>query len=281
MGTTHRVVSTAPAQETGAEPIIELKDVTVAFEDQIVLEDVSFTVYPGMFVAIIGPNGAGKTTLIRTILGLVKPVKGEVRVFGKPAWTLKEERKRLGYVPQILSVDLHFPITAGEVVLMGRYARVGLIRRPSSEDVRIAREAMARVGVEGLWDKPFGKLSGGQRQRVLIARALANTPELLVLDEPTTGVDVAATQTVYSLLREFHDEGMTILVVSHDVGVVANFVDTVACVNRRLVAHGRPHEVLGSEELAQMYGCDVAYFHHGRVPHIVVEPVEREEVASD
>ncbi len=280
MDATHRIVSSVGGAQLSQPPIIELKDVTVAFEDQVVLEDVSFTVYPGMFVAIIGPNGAGKTTLIRTILGLVRPVRGEVRVFGKPAWALKEERKRLGYVPQILSVDLHFPITAGEVVLMGRYARVGLIRRPSSEDYRVAREAMERVGVAHLWDKPFGKLSGGQRQRVLIARALANTPDLLVLDEPTTGVDVTATQTVYSLLRKFHEEGMTILVVSHDVGVVATFVDTIACVNRKLIAHGRPEEVLGSEELARMYGCDVAYFHHGRVPHLVVETAE-EEVIRD
>ncbi|NPA91528.1 MAG: metal ABC transporter ATP-binding protein [Chloroflexi bacterium] len=277
MSTSHRLVATGTPDSTQQEPIIQLRNVTVAYEDQVVLEDVTFTVYPGMFVAIIGPNGAGKTTLIRTILGLIKPLRGEVLVFGKPAWELKEERKRLGYVPQILSVDLHFPITAGEVVLMGRYARVGLIRRPSKEDYRIARASMERVGVGHLWDRPFGKLSGGQRQRVLIARALANEPDLLVLDEPTTGVDVTATQTVYSLLREFHEEGMTILVVSHDVGVVATFVDTVACVNRRLVAHGRPEEVLGSEELARMYGCDVAYFHHGRVPHLVVEPADGEK----
>ena len=261
----------------GETPVIDVRDLVVAYEDQIVLENVNFTVYPGMFVAIIGPNGAGKTTLVRAILGLVKPAAGEVRVFGKPAWALREERKRLGYVPQILTVDMHFPITAGEVVLMGRYGRIGLIRRPSKEDVRVAREAMARVGVEHLWDRPFGKLSGGQRQRVLIARALANEPDLLILDEPTTGVDVTATRTVYTLLRQFHDEGMTILVVSHDVGVVASFVDTVACVNRRLIAHGRPDEVLGSDELAHMYGCDVAYFHHGHAPHIVVEPVKAEE----
>lgn len=257
-------------------PVVELVNVTVAFDGQVVLEDVNLRVEPGRFVAIIGPNGAGKTTLLRVILGLVKPVKGKVRVFGKPPERLGDDRSRIGYVPQILSVDLKFPITAGEVVLMGLYGRLGLLRRPSREDVEQARHAMARVGVADLWDVPFGVLSGGQRQRVLLARALVNNPELLILDEPTTGVDVAATDALYTLLHTFHDQGMTILVVSHDVGVVASYVDTVACINRRLVAHGRPKEVLGSEQLAQMYGCDVALFTHGRVPHIVVGVEEPE-----
>ena len=257
-------------------PVVDLQDVTVAFDGQVVLERVSLQVEPGCFVAIIGPNGAGKTTLLRVILGLVKPVSGTVRVFGKPPDALGEERARIGYVPQVLSVDLKFPISAGEVVLMGSYGRLGLLRRPSRAHVAQARQAMARVGVQELWDTPFGALSGGQRQRVLLARALVNNPDLLILDEPTTGVDVVATDALYTLLRTFHEQGMTILVVSHDVGVVASFVDTIACINRRLVAHGRPSEVLGSDQLAQMYGCDVALFTHGRVPHIVVGMDEME-----
>ncbi len=280
MDSVHPFVREGQSTETNGTPVVELRHVTVAYEDHIALEDVNLQVPRGSFVAIIGPNGAGKTTLLRVILGLVKPLSGTVRVFGKAPWEMREERKRIGYVPQVLSVDLAFPISAGEVVLMGRYGRIGLVRRPSREDVEAARRAMARVGVAELWGRHFGRLSGGQRQRVLLARALANEPDLLILDEPTTGVDVAATDTVYSLLRQFHDEGMTIIVVSHDVGVVATFVDAVACVNRRLIVHGRPDEVLGSDELAHMYGCDVAYFHHGRAPHIVVETAEEEEEAE-
>ncbi len=252
-------------------PIIRLTHVDVIFQDVLVLEDVSLNVAPGDFLAIIGPNGAGKTTLLRVILGLVRPVSGAVRLFGKAPWELNGERRRVGYVPQVLSVDLNFPVRAGEVVLMGRYGRVGLFRRPSSDDRAAARRAMERVGIADLADRPLARLSAGQRQRAFLARALANDPDLLLLDEPTTGVDVAATESLYELLRRLHEEGITILVVSHDVGVVASYVDGVVCVNRRLVAHGRPEEVLGSEAMTQMYGCEAMFFHHGRVPHIVVE----------
>jgi ABC-type Mn2+/Zn2+ transport system ATPase subunit len=171
-------------------------------------------------------------------------------------------------------VDPSFPVLAGEVVLMGRYGRLGLVRRPSVEDHREALRAMEQVGVAHLAKRPLARLSGGQRQRVFLARALSNAPDLLLLDEPLTGVDVAATESFYELLRGLHTGGMTTLVVSHDVGVVASFVDGVVCVNRRLVAHGRPEEVLGSEELEQMYGCEAVFFHHGRAPHMVVEKRE-------
>lgn len=254
-----------------AAPSIQLDRVWVAFQDVVVLEDVSLSVPAGAFLAVIGPNGAGKTTLLRVILGLVRPASGSVRVFGRAPWGLRSERWRIGYVPQVLAVDLNFPVRAAEVVLMGRYGRIGLGRRPRQEDRAAALRAMQRVGIAGLAGRPLARLSGGQRQRVFLARALANEPELLLLDEPTTGVDVAATESLYELLRGFHEAGMTILVVTHDVGVVAAYVDGVACVNRRLVAHGRPEEVLSSDALSQMYGCEAMYFHHGRVPHIVVE----------
>jgi len=251
-------------------PIIELDHVTVTLQDLLVLEDVTLQVTPGDFLAIIGPNGAGKTTLLKVILGLLRPASGTVRVFGRAPWKLNGERQRIGYVPQVFSVDLSFPVRASEVILMGRYGRMGLFRTPSPADRAAVHRAMERVGITELADRPIARLSGGQRQRVFLARALANEPELLLLDEPTTGVDMTSTEGLYELLRTLHESGMTILIVSHDVGVVASYVDGVACVNRRLVAHGRPTEVLGSQELAQMYGCDAMFFHHGRAPHMVV-----------
>jgi len=251
--------------------IIELDHVDVTYQDLLVLDDVSLKVPSGSFLAIIGPNGAGKTTLLQVILGLVRPASGKVKVFGKSPADLDGERRRIGYVPQIMSVDLNFPVSVRELVLMGRYGRVGLLRRPSAADREAARDAMEVVGIADLADRPIRRLSGGQRQRAFLARALANEPELLLLDEPTTGVDVASTESLYELLRVLHASGITMLVVSHDVGVVASYVEGVVCINRRLVAHGRPEEVLGSEELTKMYGCDAMFFHHGRVPHLVVE----------
>jgi len=270
----NHIVNSEGSGAAGAAPIIEFDNVTVAFRELRVLEDVSLRVPRGASLAVIGPNGAGKTTLLQVILGLVRPVRGSARVFGRLPWQLGSGRSRIGYVPQVLSVDLNFPISAREVVLMGRYGRLGLLRRPSEADHTAVQTAMERVGVAGLADRPIARLSGGQRQRVFLARALANEPELLLLDEPTTGVDVASSESLYELLHHLYSAGMTMLLVSHDVGVVASYVEGVICINRRLVAHGRPEEVLGSEELAQMYGCDAMFFHHGRVPHLVVEKDE-------
>jgi zinc transport system ATP-binding protein len=254
-------------------PQVELAGVYASYRDRLVLEDVSLAIPRGNFLAIIGPNGSGKTTLLKVILGLIRPDAGEVRVFGRAPWRLEGERARIGYCPQGQSVDVNFPVRAGEVVLMGRYGRIGLLRRPAAEDRAAARRTMERVGVADLAERPIARLSSGQRQRVFLARALVAEPELLLLDEPTTGVDVASSESLYELLRGLHRQGITIVVVSHDIGVVASYVDTVACVNRRLVAHGRPSEVFASDALEKMYGCDAILFHHGRVPHIVVENV--------
>ncbi len=256
---------------TSNSPIIQLEHVNVSFQDLQALDDVSLTVPAGSFLAIIGPNGAGKTTLLQVILGLVRPASGTVRVFGKSPSELDGERHRIGYVPQVMSVDVNFPVSVGDVVLMGRYGRMGLFRRPSAADRAAALQAMQRVGIADLAERPIRRLSGGQRQRTFLARALANEPDLLLLDEPTTGVDPASSEGLYELLRVLHAGGITMLLVSHDVGVVASYVEGVVCINRRLVAHGRPAEVLGSEELTKMYGCDAVFFHHGNVPHLVVE----------
>ncbi len=258
-------------------PVIQLEGVTVAYDTVQVLEDISLSVAEGSFLAIIGPNGAGKTTLVRTILGLVRPMRGEVRVFGRPAAALGRLRRQIGYVPQMHAVDLHFPVRAEDVVMMGRYARLGLFRRPGKADRLAVERAMERLGVLELRRRPLGDLSGGQRQRVFLARALATEPRLLVLDEPTTGVDTHTSRSLYELLRDFQQEGITVLMVSHDVGVVSQYVDGVACVNRRLVAHGRPEVVLTDTTMTEMYGCQAMFFHHGKAPHMVVRMEEQEQ----
>lgn len=253
---------------------VELTDITVKHNDTVVIDNVSLKIEKGNFAAIIGPNGAGKTTLVKVILGLIKPNSGSVKIFDTPLDHLGELRSKIGYVPQIFTIDIKFPITVFETVLMGMYGRLGIGRRVGQSERDAAYAAIEKVGITDLKDRPIARLSGGQRQRAFIARALANNPDLLVLDEPTTGVDIATTGNLYALLRELKSEGVTVMLVSHDVGVVANYIDTLACLNTSLVAHCRPGEVECTDALKAMYGCDVAYLHHGDAPHIVVEEHE-------
>ncbi len=251
--------------------IVELEGVTVRFQDLVALENVTLQVHQGDFLAVIGPNGSGKTTLIRAILGLVQPTHGTVRLFGKAPRDLGGEWSRIGYVPQVARIDPRFPIRVLDVVLMGRYGQIGLIRRPGQRDREAAKTALERVGLAELARRQIGRLSGGQRQRVLVARALAAEPDLMILDEPTSSVDVGTTEGLFELLGRFHQQGMTIIVVSHDIGVVAQYVSTVACLNRTLVAHGRPKEVLSPDILECMYGHEAAVVGHGTTPHVMVK----------
>ncbi len=255
----------------GNDPLIEIENVTILHNGLKVLDSVSLTVSRGEFTAIVGPNGSGKSTLVKAVLGLIKPDCGKIRVFGVPVDQLHGQRSRIGYVPQIFNIDLNFPISVLETVLMGTYGRIGVGKRPKTEDKAAAMAALEKVGIADLKDRPLARLSGGQRQRVFIARALADQPELLVLDEPTTGVDMTTTGNLYSLLRELKNDGVTIVLVSHDVGVVASYIDTIACLNVSLVAHCRPDEEVCSRALTDMYGSHAAYFHHSDTPHIVVE----------
>ncbi len=252
--------------------VVELRGVWVDFGGHPVLEDITFSAAAGEFVSVVGPNGAGKTTLLKVILGLIRPRRGEVQVFGVPPWKLGKQRARIGYVPQVEEVDPRFPLRVLDVVLMGRYGALGLGRRPGAADRHAAVEALKLVGIAHLAGKPLGELSGGQRQRVFVARALAVKPELLLLDEPTTGIDPAASESFYELLRRIQKTGVTVIMVTHDVGVISRYVDKVACLNRRLVVHGRPEEVMADAALAEMYGCAALFFHHGRAPHMVVRP---------
>jgi zinc transport system ATP-binding protein len=250
--------------------VVKIRDLRVSINHESILDDVSLTIQEGTFLGLIGPNGGGKTTLLKSILGLIKPDRGEVKVFGLPPDDGRN-RGRIGYLPQRAYADLTFPVSAFDVVLMGRYARIGIWHRPSDEDRRLAMEKLEAVGMARLRDRPIGYLSGGEQQRVFIARALASEPQLVLLDEPTSGVDTTAQQSFYQLLGKLKtDYALTIVLVSHDIGVVPYHTDEVACLNHRLHLHGKSPDVLDAETLGKVYGCEVELLVHGRIPHRVI-----------
>lgn len=252
------------------DPVIEVNHLFFSYEGTPVLEDVSLRISRGEFTALIGPNGAGKTTLIRIILGLLPIQRGEVRVFGKPPQELGKLRHKIGYIPQLPHFDPHFPITLREFVLTGRYGLIGVGKRPRKSDWDAVDRALEAAHLSPLSTRSLGELSGGQRQRALIARALSTEPEVLLCDEPTMAVDPQNNESFYELLLRLKGKGTTIFVISHDVGVVAQYADSIACLNRTLFCHQRPEEVITPEMLEALYGKEAAFFHHGEVPHIVV-----------
>jgi zinc transport system ATP-binding protein len=245
-----------------AEPLIELVDVDLAYGEVLALEAVTLTVARGDFLGLIGPNGSGKTTLLRVLLGLATPDRGEVRLFGQPPSEFREWR-RLGYVPQRLAIDATLPATVDEVVRSGLLGVGPRWRRETGRRARVD-EVLGRVGMAAQRRARIGALSVGQQQRVLIARALVSEPELLVLDEPTSGVDPEAQTSFYGLLHDLNRaNGVTLILVSHDIGVVAKEVTRLACLNRRLVFHGRPADFLGDDAaLAALYGPAVRVVTH-------------------
>ncbi len=257
--------------------IVEFNNVSVAFDDKPVLQDISFNIHVGEFWGILGPNGSGKTTLLKTLIGLIKPYTGTVKLFGKDPNQLNRERSKIGYVSQQNQIDPNFPLSVLDVVLLGRAGKIGLGRRPKAHDKSAAHEALYKVDMEDFANQRFGDLSGGQKQRVLIARALAVQPQLLLLDEPTSALDVNASESFYDWLDSMRRQlNLTVVMVSHDIGVVSSFITQVACLNKTLVAHGVPDKVFTSDTLSAMYGCDAVLFHHGKIPHMVVAKATHE-----
>ena len=230
---------------------IQIHDMTIAYQKKPVLWDVELDVPEGKLVGIIGPNGAGKSTMIKAIMELVPKASGWVKIYGKPYGDM---RKMIGYVPQRESVDWDFPISALDVVLMGRYGQVGWVRRPGKEDRRLSMEALDKVGMSEFAGRQISQLSGGQQQRVFLARALVQDARIYMMDEPFAGVDASTERAIIEILVALREEGKTILVVHHDLQTVTEYFDWVIMLNMRVVASGPTSEVFTEEKLQKTYG---------------------------
>jgi manganese/iron transport system ATP-binding protein len=242
-------------------PVLRYAGVRVGYRGTPVLTGVDVEVIAGARLILVGPNGAGKSTLIKSVVGLADVLGGTAAV---------PDREECGYVPQVGDLDAGFPVTAGQVVLMGRYRRIGWWRPTRPADRRAVREALDRVGLADLAGRQFGTLSGGQRQRVLLARALAAAPRLLLLDEPFNGIDVVSQEAILAVLREMSAAGTALVLSTHDLALARDLADVVCLVNGRQWAAGPPRLTLTAETLAQAYGGQAIDLANGRT--VLVEP---------
>ena len=239
-------------------PVVEFRGVTIHYGDgKPALEDASFALTRGERIAIVGPNGAGKSTLLKAIAGILAPATGSVDVYGAVAGG----HICIGYVPQRSQVDWNFPVTVADVVLMGRVARIGLFRQAGRNDHRLVTESLAQVGMSELAGRQIGELSGGQQQRVFIARALAQEAELLLMDEPLTGLDMPAQEAIFNILDLLRARGMTVLVSTHDLQLAAERFDRLMLLRRRIIGFGPAAEVLTPANLRQAYGSHMTVDH--------------------
>lgn len=242
--------------------IITVKKVNFQYQGEQVLRNLSFTVDTGDYLGIIGPNGGGKTTIIKILLGLLKPTSGHVTIFDEPLEKFRDF-DRLGYVPQrIAHSDTSFPATVNEIVISGRTADKPPFYRLTGADRRAIDEVMRVTDTAGFRHRLIGNLSGGERQRVFIARALASDPEILILDEPTVGVDAMAQKQFYSFLKEINlKRGITILFITHDLDTIAKEATKVLCLNHNLICYGDPSKALDDKVVHDMYHADMKFVH--------------------
>ena len=254
-----RVNEAMEASIEPAVPALHVRDLTVAYHGRPALWSVDYETPPSGLIAIVGPNGAGKSTFIKACLGLVPALSGDVRLFGEP---VARVRRKVGYVPQRGSVDWDFPVSALDVVAMGRYGHVGIGRRLTRADREAALAALAQVGLADLAHRQIGELSGGQQQRVFLARALAQDSQLYFMDEPFAGVDATTERAILDLLRRLDHEQRTVVCVHHDLQTVADFFDHVLLLNRTKIAAGPVATTLTPDNLERAYG--------GRLMHGVV-----------
>jgi ABC-type Mn2+/Zn2+ transport system ATPase subunit len=241
--------------------LVRFEHVGCSYGGSPVVEDVSFVIGAHEFVGIVGPSGGGKTTLLRALLGVIEPMYGTV---------VRRHGATLGYVPQVEAVDWNFPVTVGEVVAMTierpRWRRLGADRS------RRVIEVLDRLGIAQFSDRPIGALSGGQQQRAFLARALVHDPDVLVLDEPAGGVDVATRHEILHLLADLHHDGTSIVLTTHDINGLAAHLPRIVCFNRTVVADGSPAEVLHPYVLERTYGAPMSVLQHGGMP-VVLDPV--------
>jgi ABC-type Mn2+/Zn2+ transport system ATPase subunit len=230
---------------------VRASGVSAGYDHRAALEDVDLELAVGSLVAVFGPNGGGKTTLLKLIAGLLRPWTGTVLVLGQPAG---EAAKRVAYVPQAEQVDWSFPVSVWDVAMMGRYARLGAWRRPGSEDAAVVSGALARVGMLDRRESQIGALSGGQRRRAFLARAIAAEPDLYLLDEPVTGVDLTTQEDLMTLLQEETTRGRTVIATTHDLAAAAEHFSTVVAINRRVIAVGPSDLILDPDLLSRTYG---------------------------
>ncbi len=239
-----------PAVHLKEAAILEVKDVSVRYNGTVALEGVSFRLSVAERVAVVGPNGAGKSTLFKVIAGVLPPTTGEVKIAG----CTPETHICIAYIPQRSEVDWSFPVTVEDVVMMGRYGKLGVLRRPGRRDREIVRTCLETVGLAELAKRQIGELSGGQQQRMFIARALAQEARLMLMDEPLSGLDVTSQERILALLDELRAQGVTILMAIHDLSQASAYFDRVMLLNRRLLGFGRPEEVFTPENLERAYG---------------------------
>lgn len=252
------------------QPIIEIKQLSYRYEKENVLENIDMTVPQGSFLAVVGPNGSGKSTLLKLVLGLLKIQEGEIKIFGEDIHRFKNWHL-IGFVSQKAnSFNSGFPATVYEVVGSGLTKKVGLFKFMNQNDHRKIKEAIESVGLTKFMNRNIGELSGGQQQRVFIARALVSEPKLLILDEPTVGVDAQNVQSFYDMLEDLNKvRGITLLLVTHDVGTISDKVTDVACLNKHMHFHGKSEEFekLQLNEMSQFYGHDVHLLSHEHEHH--------------
>jgi manganese/zinc/iron transport system ATP- binding protein len=239
------------ATDISIHPALEIHDVTVAFDRKPVLWNIDLTLPQGKLIGIIGPNGAGKSTLIKAVMGLLPLSSGYVKIFDQSIYSIRD---RISYVPQRESVDWDFPASVLDVVLMGRYGKLGMFRRPRKADRDVAMDCLRKVGLESLINRQISQLSGGQQQRTFLARALAQQADLYFMDEPFAGVDAATEQAIIELLREMTEARKTVIVVHHDLQSVTEYFDYVIMLNTRLIACGPTETTFTRHNLQEAYG---------------------------
>jgi ABC-type Mn2+/Zn2+ transport system ATPase subunit len=259
------------APKEGVTPLVDITDVSSGYAGSPAIENVSLKIWPGQFVAVVGPNGGGKTTLLRTILGAVPLMRGRVAIRGETVGGAALER--VGYVPQLETIDWNFPITVEEVLLMGLFRKNHWLKRIKKEDLKKIDALLDRLNLTGLGKRHIRELSGGQQQAVFLGRALLGEPDLILLDEPTAGLDIRSRDDVIHFLHEINHQGVAIVITAHDLNWVAAHLPWVVCLNRRVIAEGKPQEVFTSAVLQETYRGDMVVFLHdgmvmiGERPH--------------